>query len=78
MPDKKKILPAAIADQYQVLDGHGVGEYHFAGHVVNLDRLTPEDADFLVKKGFPYLVAKEPKTKAKNSTVLGAAQKSPD
>lgn len=55
--DGKK-LPEEVAKKYEVLKGHGVGEYHWNGHVVKLDVITAADADKLVKKGFPYLVAK--------------------
>jgi hypothetical protein len=54
----EKKLQNDVAEKYQVLKGHGIGEYHFSGHVVHLDRLNLEQADKLVKKGFPYLVEK--------------------
>ncbi|HVW97508.1 MAG TPA: hypothetical protein VHA56_16160 [Mucilaginibacter sp.] len=53
-------LKEEVARKYEVLAGHGVGEYRFAGQTVHLDKLTLEQADKLVKKGFPYLVKKAP------------------
>lgn len=51
-----KQLQSDVAGKYQVLEGHGVGEYHFNGHPVHLDAINLEEADKLVENGFPYLV----------------------
>lgn len=58
MPEEKK-LSEEVAKKYEVLKGHGVGEYRFKGHFVRVQNLTLEEADKLVKKGFPYLVEKK-------------------
>ncbi len=57
-------LPAAVAKKYQVLDGHGVGEYHWGGFQVNLKFVDLETADRLHQAGFPYLVTKAEAKKA--------------
>jgi hypothetical protein len=60
--DKK--LQNEVAEKYQVLEGHNVGEYHHNGSIVHLEHINLAHADKLVDNGFPYLVAKQaPKTK---------------
>ncbi|RVU01096.1 hypothetical protein EOD41_10810 [Mucilaginibacter limnophilus] len=60
----KKQLQNDVAGKYQVLEGHGVGEYQYRGETVHLDALSLPEADRLVSKGFPYLVTLPVKTKA--------------
>ncbi|MBS7565144.1 hypothetical protein KHS38_12085 [Mucilaginibacter sp. Bleaf8] len=56
-------LPADVAGKYKMLAGHGVGEYHWSGHRVDLQTITLDQATSLVKQGFPYLIAKkQPRT----------------
>lgn len=57
---EKGKLPEDIAGKYRMLAGHGVGEYHWNGHVVDLRTVSLEKAEYLVDNGFPYLVAKRP------------------
>jgi hypothetical protein len=69
MEKAEKKLSKEVAEKYQVLEGHGVGEYytHAHGHV-HLDKINVEQAEELVKTGFPYLVelkqASKPKANA--------------
>lgn len=52
-------LPADVAAIYKMLRGHGVGEYHWSGSIINLQLITLDQAASLVDRGFPYLVAKK-------------------
>ena len=61
MEEKKEALKLQdeVAAKYQMLKGHGVGEYRFQGHVVHLQHTNLALAEKLVEKGFPYLVEKK-------------------
>ncbi len=61
---EKPQLQSEVAKKYQVLEGHGIGEYHWSGHQVNLANVDIETADRLVGLGFPYLVANKESKKA--------------
>jgi hypothetical protein len=67
MKQDGKKLPADVAGRYQVLKGHGVGEYHYKGHVVHLDQLSLAGAEKLVAAGFPYLVTLPAKSNQKKT-----------
>jgi len=58
-------LKKEVAEKYQVLAGHAVGEYHFKGRAIHLDRISVDEADKLVKQGFHYLVPVEAPKKGK-------------
>jgi hypothetical protein len=69
-----KKLPEAVAKKYQMLEGHGVGEYHWQRHRVNLVTIDLETADRLVGEGFPYLVTR---AEAKKAAAAALAAQNP-
>lgn len=57
-------LPAEVADKYTLKD-IAIGSYQFPGYgEIDLHNLSLSQADALVQKGFPYLVAKKKKAAA--------------
>jgi hypothetical protein len=74
----EKKLKADVAEKYQVLKGHGVGEYHFKGQAIHLDRIDVARADELVGKGFVYLVPVDEKKETAKTVAIKTEEKKPN
>ncbi len=60
-----KQLPEAVAAKYSLKPGFAVGTYYFRTKRIELDKISVEQAEDIVNKGFDVLVLKKQNTVSK-------------